>query len=115
MGNDRRKRGSSKSSLRVHASRHAPRSWTWAEALFALERDSGTYQHAQSWSVSSVHYLFPKYLIVLILTSFSLYEANKGWSNCLVKTDKANNELETKQLVQTLTLCQNQTISIIRV
>lgn len=115
MGDDRRKRGSSKSHLRLHASKRAPRSWTWAEALFALERDSGTYRHAQSWSVSSVHYPLPKYLIVLILTSFSLHEANKGWSNCLVNTNEVNNELETKQLVWTLTLCQNQTISVIQV
>lgn len=82
-----------------------------AEAASALERGSGRRERAQNGSVNSVHRLVPSYLILLMFTSFSLYEANKGWSKYPVNTNEANSRLETEQLVQglTLTLGRNPT------
>lgn len=42
--------------------------------------------HAQSRSIHWVHWIVPDYFMLLIATSFSLYEENERWSNYLVNT-----------------------------
>lgn len=94
----------------------------WGACIFAWPRVVHWLRHCLPWrralevisvpsqNVSSAHCIVPNYLILLILTSFSLHEANEGWSNYPVNTNKPNSRVETKQLVQGHTVMhRNQT------
>ena len=77
----------------------------WRETLEAVD------WHAQSQSITWVHWIVPDCYILLIVTSFSLSEENEGRPNYLVNTRSSELFGETEQLVQghTLALWQNQT------